>query len=292
MRQACIAVFALLALARALPAVVAEERQPETMPELCWHNNYADAVNVAKREKKMLLVYFSQRRLDAAHQAFARQTLGDPRVARELARNYVLCRVVDREKILFARRRAALLDHPAFAEMNQQPGIAVLDFAHPKADFYEQVVSALPFSDGKFYNADAMLVVLGLPAGSLTQRTMIYVVRTHPAKPQSTLGEFHPVLAEQAKKHSTRMASMRNQGHHNWGSRAQQISYQIGDMPQEIVAESWPGETLLEACRDCVDSWRQSSGHWRQVRSRHGIFGYDIQKGQNGIWYATGIFAR
>jgi hypothetical protein len=287
----CLAVFALLALAMASPAV-AEERQPEPVPELCWHNNYADAVNVATREKKMLLVYFCERRVDAAHQAFARTTLGDPRVAKVLSKNYVVCRVVDREKILFARRRTALLDHPSFAEMHQRPGIAILDFAHEKAEYYQQVVSAFPFTEGKYHNAASMLTILGLPPGSLTQRTMIYVVRTHPAAPQSTMGQFHPVLAEQAKSHSLRMASSRNQGHHNWGSRAQQISYQIGGMPQEIVAESWPGETLLEACRDCVDSWRQSSGHWRQVRSRHGIYGYDIRKGQNGIWYATGIFAQ
>jgi hypothetical protein len=292
MQKAHLAVFALLTLVKALPASAAEERRPEPVPELCWHDNYQDAINLATREKKMLLVYFSERRVDAAHQAFARQTLGDPRVARQLANGYVLCRVIERERILFPRRRASLLDQPEFAEMQQRPGIAILDFAHSKADYYKDVVSAFPFTPGKFHNAQAMLTILGLPAGSLTQRTMIYVVRTHPAKPQSTLGEFHPVLAQQAKQQSVRMASLRNQGHHNWGSRAQQISYQIGDMPQEIVAESWPGESLLEACQDCVDSWKQSSGHWRQVRSRHGIFGYDIQKGKNGIWYATGIFAR
>jgi hypothetical protein len=28
------------------------------------------------------------------------------------------------------------------------------------------------------------------------------------------------------------------------------------------------------------------------VRSRHPLFGYDIKRGQNGIWYATGIFGR
>jgi hypothetical protein len=26
------------------------------------------------------------------------------------------------------------------------------------------------------------------------------------------------------------------------------------------------------------------------VRSRHPLFGYDIKRGRNGIWYATGIF--
>jgi hypothetical protein len=59
----------------------------------------------------------------------------------------------------------------------------------------------------------------------------------------------------------------------------------------EIVAESWPGQGLTDACVDCVQSWRQSSGHWRNVRTPHGSYGYDIRQGANGIWYATGIFA-
>jgi hypothetical protein len=61
---------------------------------------------------------------------------------------------------------------------------------------------------------------------------------------------------------------------------------------QEIVAESWPNESLVEACIDCVDSWRQSPGHWGAVRANHPLFGYDIKRGRNGIWYATGIFGR
>ncbi len=58
------------------------------------------------------------------------------------------------------------------------------------------------------------------------------------------------------------------------------------------MAESWPNEDLVEACVDCVHSWRQSPGHWSAVQDRHRMFGYDIKRGVNGIWYATGIFAR
>ena len=59
----------------------------------------------------------------------------------------------------------------------------------------------------------------------------------------------------------------------------------------EVCAESWPGQTLVEAAEECVDCWRQSPGHWDHVRRRHALFGYDIQRGRNGIWYAAGIFA-
>ena len=57
------------------------------------------------------------------------------------------------------------------------------------------------------------------------------------------------------------------------------------------MAESWPDEGLIDACIDCVASWRQSPGHWGAVRQRHRLFGYDIRRGRNGIWYATGLFA-
>jgi hypothetical protein len=39
-----------------------------------------------------------------------------------------------------------------------------------------------------------------------------------------------------------------------------------------------------------VASWRQSSGHWRAVSGGHAANGYDIRRGSNSNWYATGIF--
>ena len=59
---------------------------------------------------------------------------------------------------------------------------------------------------------------------------------------------------------------------------------------QEVVAESWPNESLIDAAVDCVASWRQSPGHWGAVKRRQPLFGYDMRLGRNGIWYATGIF--
>ncbi len=84
------------------------------------------------------------------------------------------------------------------------------------------------------------------------------------------------------------------QGHHSWESRFHRINSKLpsGVVAQEVVAESWPNEGLVEACVDCVHSWRQSPGHWGAVRRRHPLFGYDIKRGRNGIWYATGIFGR
>ena len=63
-------------------------------------------------------------------------------------------------------------------------------------------------------------------------------------------------------------------------------------MASEECAESWPGQGLLESAIECVRCWRLSSGHWAAVRAEHRCYGYDIKRGNNGIWYATGIFGR
>jgi hypothetical protein len=82
------------------------------------------------------------------------------------------------------------------------------------------------------------------------------------------------------------------QGHHHWETRFHQVRFQANaGEAKEVVAESWPDQNLIDSCIDCVASWRHSSGHWRAVRGRHRLFGYDIRRGRNGIWYGTGIFA-
>jgi len=90
------------------------------------------------------------------------------------------------------------------------------------------------------------------------------------------------------------------QGHQQWESRFHRIISRLtgrgrgramSPAPIEVVAESWPNQNLVDSCVDCVDSWRHSSGHWAAVNGEHDSYGYDIQLGTNGIWYATGIFS-
>ena len=97
---------------------------------------------------------------------------------------------------------------------------------------------------------------------------MIYAVRIHPEHPASTQGQFHTVLADEAKSHAKHQAAILLQGHHSWDTRFHRINARMpsGVLAQEVVAESWPNESLVEACIDCVHSWRQSPGHWGAVR--------------------------
>jgi hypothetical protein len=275
----------------ATPDRAAEVDLPGT-PPLSWHDDYRQAMHAAVEQQRDMFILFCQPGSTATQRAFEQQTLADPRSREKLTREFVLAKLPSNAVITSQGKQVELLKHPAFAEMLGRPGMAIIDLSHPQADYFGHVVSTFPFTPGKYYKRPVLSVALNLPPGTLTQRTMIYAVRVHPEAPASTQGQFHRVLADEANRQSHYQAAILVQGHQNWESRVHRISTRSPSVnsPQEVVAESWPSENLVDACIDCVDSWRQSPGHWEAVRSRHPVFGFDIQRGRNGIWYATGIF--
>lgn len=256
-----------------------------------WLDNYAKAMDQAERQDKMMFVYFCDCS-DGGHcDRFWAETLQDDKVQQKL-QDYVCVRLPLKAKITVQGKKIVLLDHDAFAEMQGKPGIAIIDFRSHGSPLRGSVVSMFPITDSLQYTSEQMAVILDLPQGTLTQRTLIYAVRIHPERPASTEGRASSVLLEEAESHSQYQADIRLQGHHQWGSRFPRIVSRLpGCMgAKEVCAESWPGQNLVDAALECVSSWRQSSGHWGAVRSNHRFFGYDMKRGNNGVWYATGIF--
>ena len=118
-------------------------------------------------------------------------------------------------------------------------------------------------------------------------------MRTHPEHPASTTGHLSPLLTRETENHAWHQASITLQGHHNWSSRFHAINAELpgGLLAKEVCAQSWPGQTLVEAAEQCVNLWRRSPSHWQAIRSEHVLFGYDMKLGADGVWYAAGIFA-
>jgi hypothetical protein len=284
-----LAALALVATTLATGDVVLQAN--ELQPEVAWQTDYASAVHSAQRQGKYLLVVFYRDPLRDLRQ-IQLAVLADP--LRQFLDRYVPCQTSTESRIVIQGQQQRLLDHPAFEELAGGPGLAVIDYANPGQPQYGDVVSILPFTPGKYYRYQPqhLRVLLDLPPGTLTQRTMIFAVRIHPERPASTDGEHDRSLAVEAESHSEYQARIRVQGHHNWGWRFHRIVARLGGglRATEVVAESWPGERLVDAAVDCVYSWRQSPGHWSAVRGRHVRYAYDIRRGSNGIWYATGIF--
>jgi hypothetical protein len=276
------------------PPAVNPPAVPAELPK--WLSDYSEAIGQAKRDQKMLLVHFCKPG-DPNCQAIE-QTLARPELRGNLQR-YVLARVGTDSTISQQGRPIRLLDHPSFSDLRRGPGLAVIDLAHKQRSYYGAVVSAVPTTSGRYYRfrPEHVPAVLDLPPGTLTQRTMVFAVRTHHERPASTNGQADPDLVDEATSHSRHQAAIRVQGHHGWGSRFQRIIGRLTGRgryqarPVEVVAESWPHQDLNDACADCVQSWRQSSGHWGSVKAHQASYGYDIRRGDNGIWYATGIFS-
>ena len=286
-----------------LPAGEAEkpagdrEKPAAEPPEIDWLSDYGEAVAAAESRGKMLLIHFTAPGDDEPSGRFQQQTLSYPAV-RERLTQYICLRICLGATIATRqgdeRQEIELIEHEGFAEMLGRPGIAIIDYAHREAPYYGRVVSKFPITEKLWYTPEKMQVILDLPAGTLTQRTLIYAVRTHPERPRSTDGALCPNLVEEAAEHSRHQARIRRQGHHDWETRFHRITRDLpgGLVASEVCAESWPGERLLEAAIECVRSWRLSSGHWSAVRAEHEVYGYDMKRGSNGVWYATGLFGK
>jgi hypothetical protein len=269
------------------PAVTFEPGQ------LQWYTDYAEASGAARLQRRMLLIDFYHKSGCGACVEFAREALSDAAVVEKL-RQFVKVRLPVDATVEMDGHVVPLLKQPAFAEMLGREGVAILDFADEGASYYGQVVSTFPFLKGRPYTAHQVALILDLPPATLTQRTLIFAVRNHPDHPASTDGQLDPYLSEEAMLSSRHQARIRRQGHHNWDYRFRRINAKLpaGLWACEVCAESWPSENLVEAAIECVRCWRLSSGHWSAVRSLHRVYGYDMRRGSNGVWYATGIFGR
>ncbi len=254
-----------------------------------WEADYLHAMDVANQQQKMLLIFFRNPN-DPQSQRLENETLANAEVQQKL-QAFVCLRLPLDAKVASDGKDVVLLQNPTLSEMLGRPGVAIADFVHSDPKLHGCVMSAFPLTNSLFYGPEEMKVILDLPPGTLTQRTLIYAVRIHPEKPASALGRPDDRLLAEAESHSEYQARIRLQGHHGCNVRLPRIAAMLGCSPREVCAESWPGQNLVESAIECVRCWRLSSGHWSAVQAHNRAFGYDMKLGANGVWYATGIFA-
>lgn len=263
-----------------------------TSESLSWHRDYRAAYREAVDDRALLLL-FARDETSSFCTKFAEQILGDAQLKAELA-GVTRCELPLGYTLANDDSRELLFRHEAFRYLRGGPGLVLIDLRDRASSHFGQVVSVFPLRKERPLTADNLRVILQLPVGTLTQRTLIYAVRTHPDRPASASGEFEPILAAEAQSHALHQARLNLQGHHHWETRFHRINGRLGRglTAREVCAESWPGQDLVEAAEECVHSWRQSPGHWEIVNSAAPVFGYDMKLGSRGVWYGTGILAR
>ena len=275
-----------------LPFAVSKEPARQERPKIAWLDDYHAAMTAARAGGKSVLIWFHDES-QIASARFESEVLRDPTVVERVGRSFVAAGLPLDAATEIDGTASRLLQHAAFAELGGGPGLAIIDLTDQNSSHYGYVVSVYPLTS-RSISAEHLGMLLDLPSGSLTQRTMIFAVRTHADRPASATGPLDPLLAGEAESHSRHQANIDTQGHHDWDRRFQAINARLpaGHVAYEVCAESWPGQSLVEAAEECVDSWRQSSGHWRQVSTQAEYYGYDMSRGAGGVWYATGIFGR
>ncbi|MCY2964418.1 MAG: hypothetical protein NT069_12415 [Planctomycetota bacterium] len=172
------------AVAEPAPAPVIPTRE---IGSLAWHTDYKFAYREAREQRKMLLVFFRDDKNAAYYDNFERVVLASPHLAPALgrvARVVVPAASTDYGRPLTNGQRERLLDHPSFSFMYRTPGLAMIDLASVGSGVYGRIVSAHPFMAHRAEGVGTVQTMLSLPPGTITQRALVYAMRTHPSAPQ------------------------------------------------------------------------------------------------------------
>lgn len=243
---------------------------------LDWHDDYFTAYSQAEQEGKLLFIFFRDEKQPLVADSYQHTVLTDEILTEPLAK---VVRVVVPTDIRIPETNELLLEHPAFAHQAQRQGIAILDLTDPQSNLYGTVISAHPFKSGRHLTARSTKIVLELPRGTITQRSIIYAARVHPRRPAGAQGRATVKLLTFAKDHSHTMARSSSMYHSNYGG-------------MEIVANIGPQGTIIDTAKSLINMWYHSPAHWNILSGKHGGFGLDMQRSRNGHWYATGVFGR
>jgi len=261
--------------------------------ELEWHTDYAEAYRQAREERKMLLLHFRNESRPRIADCYERDVLTSAELRDPLSKVVRVALPLDAVRPFRVPEVADLkmLEHSSFKYMYGRQGIAMIDLTDPDSELHGHVVSAHPFTPGMHYTVRGTKLVLNLPKGTVTQRALIYAVRLHPAAPVSTTdGTCHSYLCKQARNSSSLMMTYGSVGHHDWGTRYNEIAATTGKSAMEVAAMA--GNTgLIEAAIQVVDQWYGSPAHWQIMNSPASIFGYDLVHDSAGNWWGTGLFA-
>jgi hypothetical protein len=258
-----------------------------------WHTDYDAAYRQAREEKKMLFIFFRNEGNPRIAGFYERDVLTNTELREPLSKVVRVVLPLDAVRPFRPPELPDLkmLDHSSFKYMYHRQGIAMIDLTDPDTELYGMVVSAHPFTPGMHYTVRGTKIVLNLPRGTVTQRALIYAVRLHPAAPVSTTdGQCDSYLCKQARNSSNLMMAYGSVGHHDWGTRYNEIAATKGKSAMEVAAMA--GNTgLIEAAVQVVDQWYGSPAHWQIMSAPASIFGYDLVHDSAGNWWGTGLFA-
>mgnify|MGYP000635364716 CR=1 FL=1 len=185
-----------------------DELRAEDPPAIAWQSDYVAAYQKAEAARRMLVIYFSETAPADESQACVATLFAAAEFRRGFAGMTCLRLPLDAKVADEEGRPIRLIDHFSMTELHKQPGFALIDFREPESKHFARVVSLLPIGGKRRPTIAGVAALADLPAGSLTQRTLIWAVRIHGESPASTSGRFEPILAAAAARATRRKQAM------------------------------------------------------------------------------------
>lgn len=281
----------------------AQESPENAGPEpLVWHQNYLDAYTEAAQQKRYLLMFFQEASVDS-DSAVSTESVFAPGM-RPMLEQFIrvelpLDATVPSTDADFIEEQGdtsdLLLNHRSFRHLGVQPGLAIVDLTDPASSDHARVVSAVPLpKEGAFGDLDLKLV-LELPKGSISQRTLLYMIRRAVPDSSMSMREFSPVLIELAHRNCRYMAHAERLGSFDESFREAQVIRSFGpdsDLKQLLFATESKA-TIHDAAIQAVESWLQVSDSFDVLKKPAKAMGMDMfQADESGRWYVTCFIVR
>ena len=120
------------------------------------------------------------------------------------------------------------------------------------------------------------------------ERDVLYYVNKHRESKGLAPLSFNAIVASEARRHSTNMASKRVAfGHDGLTARTRNITARIKSV--HAVSENVARGTLT--AQQVVNLWLKSEGHRRNIEGNYKYTGIGVARARNSELYFTGIFA-
>lgn len=265
---------------------------------LSWHSDYLAAYVEASQEKRFLLMLFREN-------AFG----GEPLISTDSVFAPSMRPMLEQFSRVELPLNAAmpivskknqdteqddlpnlLLKHRSFRHLGMRPGIAVVDLTDQASPNHARVVSVLPLPEsGQFNNADLTLA-LRLPQGAISQRTLLFAIRSTIPDSSLSMREFSPALIELAHRNSRYMANAGQVGSFDQENREQRIEKEFGPQAElkELVFATESETTIHDAALQAVTSWISNSESFDILDSPAEAMGMEMfQNSESGRWFVT-----
>ncbi|MBI1311588.1 hypothetical protein GC176_09800 [bacterium] len=256
-----------------------------------WSTDYVAAYQQAIAERRFLIMLFR----NPAGTPGDGVSLADLPTTADLGRLSETVRVVVPTTMpvpgLSSGTASRLLDHRSFRHLQGEAGVAIVDLTRTDSPNFGRVVSAFPGATDRTSIVAALKPAQSLPAGTISQRSLLLALRTSSENSAFADQTFDPQLNDLANRNSRYMAHLDQTGLFEADERRAAVRERFGENARlrELVFATDAATTIQSAASQAVEHWRSSGELSDNLRETDiTAFGLELfQSPTTNHWFAT-----